>query len=260
MDVITLLKQGELTVLGRLAGSSNATLLSTVTSLDGTELKCVYKPVHGERPLWDFAEGTLAGREVGAFELIDFLGWEVIPVTVWLDEGPYGKGSVQLWVEESDDIAVVEIVATEHQPQGWLHVLTGENEAGESVSVVHQQRVDLQQIAVLDALMNNADRKAGHVLVGQGDRLWGIDHGLTFHDEPKLRTVLWGWAGERIPKALLKDIEALQENWSAIEQILDEHLAGYEIMAFQERLEELLESGTFPAPSHEWPAIPWPLF
>ena len=88
MDVITLLKQGELTVLGRLAGSSNATLLSTVTSLDGTELKCVYKPVHGERPLWDFAEGTLAGREVAAFELSDFLGWEVIPVTGWRDDGP----------------------------------------------------------------------------------------------------------------------------------------------------------------------------
>ena len=260
MDITAILKHGELVVLGRLAGSSNATLLSTVTSQDGLELKCVYKPVHGERPLWDFAEGSLAGREVAAYQLSDILGWEVIPVTVWRDVGPYGEGSVQLWVEETDDDGVVSLVATSDQPEGWLHVLSGENEAGESVSVVHQQRADLQQIAVLDALMNNADRKAGHVLIGDGDRLWGIDHGLTFHDEPKLRTVLWGWAGERIPTALLRDIEGLKENWTDVERILEEYLAGYELIALLERIEDLLETSRFPAPSQGWPAIPWPLF
>lgn len=260
MDITATLKHGDLIVLGRLAGSSNATLLSTVTSSNGLEIKCVYKPVHGERPLWDFPEGSLAGREVAAYELSDFLGWEVIPTTVWRDEGPYGEGSVQLWVEESQDAGVVDLVATTDQPEGWLHVLTGENEAGESVSVIHQHRADLQQIAVLDALMNNADRKAGHVLVGDGDRLWGIDHGLTFHDEPKLRTVLWGWAGERIPRALVKDMERLQENWPSVERILEEYLAVHEILAFRERLDELLAIERFPIPSTQWPAIPWPLF
>jgi uncharacterized repeat protein (TIGR03843 family) len=108
--------------------------------------------------------------------------------------------------------------------------------------------------------MNNADRKAGHVLIGEGDRLWGIDHGLTFHDEPKLRTVLWGWAGEPIPRALMKDVQGLKENWSVVEGLLEEYLAGYELFALQERIEDLLESGRFPAPSNGWPAIPWPLF
>jgi uncharacterized repeat protein (TIGR03843 family) len=260
MDITALLKEGELVVLGRLAGSSNATLLSTVTSINGVEIKCVYKPVHGERPLWDFAEGSLAGREVAAYELSALLGWEVIPVTVWREVGPYGEGSVQLWVDETDDAGVVTLVASAEQPEGWLHVLSGENESGESVSVLHQQRVDLQQIAVLDAIMNNADRKAGHVLIGEGDRLWGIDHGLTFHDEPKLRTVLWGWAGEPIPRALMKDVQGLKENWSLVEGLLEEYLAGYELFALQERIEDLLESGRFPAPSNGWPAIPWPLF
>jgi uncharacterized repeat protein (TIGR03843 family) len=163
-------------------------------------------------------------------------------------------------VDEADDAGVVTLVATGEQPEGWLHVLSGENESGESVSVLHQQRVDLQQIAVLDAIMNNADRKAGHVLIGEGDRLWGIDHGLTFHDEPKLRTVLWGWAGEPIPRALMKDVQGLKENWSLVEGLLEEYLAGYELFALQERIEDLLESGRFPAPSNGWPAIPWPLF
>jgi len=260
MDTAALLKYGELEVLGRLAGSSNATLLSSVTSPDGPEITCVYKPVYGERPLWDFAEGSLAGREVAAYELSDLLGWEVIPVTVWRDDGPYGEGSVQMWVEESEDDGVVSLVATSDLPQGWLHVLSGENESGDGVSVVHQQRADLQQIAVLDVLMNNADRKAGHVLRGEADRLWAIDHGLTFHDEPKLRTVLWGWAGEAIPPALYQDILALNENWAEAEQRLEQYLAGYELIALRQRIEDLLEYDRFPAPSHGWPSIPWPLF
>jgi len=260
MDITALLKYGELEVLGRLAGSSNATLLSTVTSPDGEQRKCVYKPVHGERPLWDFAEGSLAGREVAAYQLSDILGWVVIPVTVWRDEGPYGEGSVQMWVDAADEDGVVSLVPTSDQPEGWLHVLSGENEAGQSVSVIHQQRVDLQQIALLDALMNNADRKAGHVLIGDGDRLWGIDHGLTFHDEPKLRTVLWGWAGEPIPSAFLDDVEGLKQNWTDVERLLEDYLAGYELVALRSRIEDLLERGRFPAPSHGGPSIPWPLF
>jgi uncharacterized repeat protein (TIGR03843 family) len=260
MDIHSHLQHGDLVVLGRLAGSSNATLLSLITSSDGVELKCVYKPVHGERPLWDFPEGSLAGREVAAYELSAFLEWDVIPMTVWRDAGPYGEGSVQLWIEESTDPGVVDLVPTSELPEGWLHVLTGENESGESVSVIHQGRPDLAQIAVLDVLMNNADRKAGHVLVADGDRLWGIDHGLTFHDEPKLRTVLWGWAGQKIPRALLKDVERLQERWPAVEAILEEYLTGFEIAAFRERLDELLENERFPAPPTQWPAIPWPLF
>ncbi len=260
MDLPTTLAQGELTVLGRLAGSSNATLLSMVKDADGREYKCVYKPVAGERPLWDFPDGTLAGREVAAYELNRLLNWDVIPLTVWREAGPYGEGSVQLWVDEVDESRLVDLIAADLSYDGWLHVLTGENEAGEHVRVVHRDRQDLAQIALLDALMNNADRKAGHILVGESDRLWGIDHGLTFNEESKLRTVLWGWAGQKIPDPLMRDVAGLIQRREIVLSALEEYLAGYELDAFWERVDQILEQGSFPLPPEHWPAVPWPLF
>lgn len=260
MDLATTLAQGELTVLGRLAGSSNATLLCTVKDADGHEYKCVYKPVAGERPLWDFPDGTLAGREVAAYELNRLLNWDVIPLTVWREAGPYGEGSVQLWVDEVDAASLVELIAADLSHDGWLHVLTGENESGEHVRVVHRDREDLAQIALLDALMNNADRKAGHILVGESDRLWGIDHGLTFNEESKLRTVLWGWAGQKIPDPLMRDVAGLIQRREIVLSALEEYLAGYELDAFWERVDQILEHGCFPSPPEHWPAVPWPLF
>ena len=260
MTIASVLALGELTVLGRLAGSSNATLLSMVKDDEGLEYKCVYKPVVGERPLWDFPDGTLAGREVAAYELSRLLKWDVIPVTVWRDEGPYGEGSVQLWVDADEDIRIVDLISVNEGHEGWLHVLTGENEAGQEVRVVHRDRLDLAQIAILDALMNNADRKAGHLLIGENDRLWGIDHGLTFNEEPKLRTVLWGWAGQRIPEPLMTDLAALLTRWNDVEAVLESFLAGYELQALVERLQELSDGARYPQPPEHWPAVPWPLF
>lgn len=260
MDIASLLTAGELTVLGRLPGSSNATLLSQIVGEGGTTIKCVYKPVAGERPLWDFPDGTLAAREVAAFELSRLLGWDVIPVTVWRNDGPYGEGSIQLWIDEAEESSLVDIIDADQAHEGWLHVLTGENEAGQEVRLVHRDRFDLAKIALLDALMNNADRKAGHILIGEGDRLWGIDHGLTFNEEDKLRTVLWGWAGQEIPEALLRDIKRLHEDWDATVQVLEEHLAGYEIRALEDRIGQILLERNFPTPPQHWPAVPWPLF
>jgi uncharacterized repeat protein (TIGR03843 family) len=260
MTVATVLAQGKLTVLGRLAGSSNATLLSMVTDAHGHEIKCVYKPVTGERPLWDFPDGTLAGREVAAYELSRLLNWDVIPVTVWRDDGPYGEGSVQLWVDTDEDICLVDLISVDVGHEGWLHVLTGENEAGQEVRVVHRDRFDLAQIALLDALMNNADRKAGHLLIGEGDRLWGIDHGLTFNEQPKLRTVLWGWAGHQIPEPMMADMASLVARWNEVERVLETFLAGYELRALAERLQELSDGARYPRPPEHWPAVPWPLF
>ena len=260
MAIANVLAQGELTVLGRLAGSSNATLLSMVKDDEGLEYKCVYKPVAGERPLWDFPDGTLAGREVAAYELSRLLDWDVIPVTEWRDDGPYGEGSVQLWVDADEDTRLVDVFSVDEIHDGWLHVLTGENEVGQEVRVVHRDRFDLAQIALLDALMNNADRKAGHLLVGEGDRLWGIDHGLTFNEEPKLRTVLWGWAGLQIPERLMDDVAALLARWDEVEMVLESFLAGYELQALAERLHDLSDGARYPQPPEHWPAVPWPLF
>lgn len=260
MDVAEALTRGELTVLGRLAGSSNATLLCVVKNSSGVEFKCVYKPVAGERPLWDFPDGTLAEREVAAYELSRFLQWNVIPVTVWREEGPYGEGSLQLWVDAVDEISLVDLIDANLAHDGWLHVLTGENESGAAVRMIHRDRPDLAKIALLDVLMNNADRKAGHILVDENDHLWGIDHGLTFHEEPKLRTVLWGWAGNAIAQELIRDVESSLERWAELESILEKYLAGYEVRAIAERLNEVSKSSVFPAPPDHWPAVPWPLF
>ena len=260
MEVAEVLTHGELTVLGRLAGSSNATLLSVVKDPTGLEIKCVYKPVAGERPLWDFPDGTLAEREVAAYELSRFLDWNVIPVTVWREEGPYGEGSLQLWVDAVDEISLVDLIDAHLAHDGWLHVLTGENESGDEVRMIHRDREDLAMIALLDVLMNNADRKAGHILVDETDHLWGIDHGLTFHEEPKLRTVLWGWSGVDIPQELMRDVASARDRWVELESILEEYLAGFEVRAVAERLQEVLETSIFPAPPNHWPAVPWPLF
>ncbi|MDD2858774.1 MAG: SCO1664 family protein [Candidatus Nanopelagicales bacterium] len=260
MPEARLLAEGELTIIGRLAGSSNATLLCTVTTTDGTDLQCVYKPVAGERPLWDFPTGTLAAREVAAYELSELLGWGLIPTTVWREFGPHGEGSCQRWIDEGDFGALVDVVHPGERLQGWRLVLTGESEYGAPVSLVHADDPDLHRMSVLDVLLNNADRKAGHLLRDESGRIWGIDHGLTFNEEPKLRTVLWGWAGERVPEALLHDLRGLADRWEQVELALSGFLDGYELEALEQRLERLVSTGRLPKPDAQRPAIPWPLY
>jgi uncharacterized repeat protein (TIGR03843 family) len=260
MPEAQILADGELTILGRLAGSSNATLLCTATDAHGHELRCVYKPVAGERPLWDFPTGTLAAREVAAYELSELLDWSLIPTTVWREFGPHGAGSCQLWVDEGDFDALVDIVGPHERPEGWRLVLTGESEYGTPVALVHADDPDLQRMSVLDVLLNNADRKAGHLLRDTTGRIWGIDHGLTFNDEPKLRTVLWGWAGERVPEALLHDLRSLDARWDQVETALSSLLDGYELEALAQRLDRLVATGRLPKPNQQRPAIPWPLY
>ncbi len=251
---------GELEIHGRLAGASNATLFCTVTNRAGLELKCVYKPVRGERPLWDFPEGTLAAREVAAYELNLILGWDLIPVTVWRDDGPHGAGMCQLWIDEGESEDLVDVVTSRVVRDGWRHVLTGESEYGDAVHLIHADRSDLQQMALLDVVMNNADRKAGHLLIDKRQKLWGIDHGLTFNDEPKLRTVLWGWSGQAVPEDLLVDVDLAFAQWDELESALSPWLLPYELEACAERFRELLRTKKFPQPPTYWPAVPWPLY
>ncbi|MER2138394.1 MAG: SCO1664 family protein, partial [Arthrobacter sp.] len=181
----------ELTLTGRITTASNATFLGSIG-----DAAVVYKPIAGEKPLWDFPDGCLAHREVAAYLVSETLGWNIVPRT-WLRDGPAGEGMVQLWQETDPEQAAVDLVPLEDVPSsGWKLVLEGEDPAGRIVALIHEDSAALRRMAVFDVVVNNADRKGDHVLSMPGGHRFGVDHGLTFHAEHKLRTVLWGWIGE----------------------------------------------------------------
>ncbi|MEV0024779.1 SCO1664 family protein [Streptomyces atroolivaceus] len=264
----TLLAEGELTVLGRVRGASNAVLYCTVAS-DGAERHCVYKPVAGEQPLWDFPDGTLAQREVAAYEVSEATGWGLVPPTV-LREGPYGEGMCQLWIEaehgDGDPAAdgpppLLALVEDEEPGDGWKAVGLAEVGEGKTALLVHADDPRLRRLAVLDAVINNGDRKGGHLLPAPGGRLYGIDHGVTFNADDKLRTLLWGWAGEPLTAEAAEGLDRLSaclEPGAVLATRLGELITAVEIEALRARVESLRKSGRHPQPSGDWPPIPWP--
>jgi hypothetical protein len=272
VDPLRLLREGDLEVRGRLTVSSNAALVgviglgasdgepgSRMGATDGllarllgddgsaatgedpgsdasrTLAAVVYKPIAFERPLWDFPDGTLAHREVAAYLLSDATGWGIVPPTI-LRDGPAGPGMVQLWVDEDPNVDAWELVETAD--------------------------LRLRPMALLDAVLNNTDRKGGHILpFAEGDdvHLYGVDHGVCFSVDPKLRTVLWAWRGTPIEPAELAVLERLRADLegalgAALLELLDED----EVNATRSRIEELVGSGRFPEPPVDWPAVPWP--
>ncbi|MFE0870515.1 SCO1664 family protein [Streptomyces rochei] len=254
-----LLALGELTVRGRIRDASNAALYCTVTH-QGREVACVYKPVAGERPLWDFPDGTLAQREVAAYEVSEATGWGLVPPTV-LRDGPYGEGMVQLWIETVPETDLLALVDTEEPGPGWKAVALAEVGEGRTALLVHADDERLRRLAVLDAVINNADRKGGHLLPAAGERLYGIDHGVTFHAEDKLRTLLWGWAGEPLTGEALAVLDGLREalkDGGTLATRLGALITSAELDATRARVASLIESGKHPEPGGEWPAIPWP--
>ncbi|GAA0293453.1 SCO1664 family protein [Streptomyces turgidiscabies] len=256
-----LLAEGELTVRGRIREASNAALYCTV-SYEGQEAACIYKPVAGERPLWDFPDGTLAEREMAAYEVSEATGWGLVPPTV-LREGPYGEGMCQLWIdtEAADGDGLLALVEGEEAGPGWKAITLAEVGEGKTALLVHADDERLRRLAVLDAVINNADRKGGHLLPGDEGRLYGIDHGVTFNAENKLRTLLWGWAGESLTPEAVEVLTGLKDalgEGGALAVRLAELVTGDEIEATRGRVDALLASGRHPEPSGEWPAIPWP--
>ena len=254
-----LLTHGELTVRGRIREASNAALYCTI-SHEGREASCIYKPVAGERPLWDFPDGNLARREVAAYEVSDATGWGLVPPTV-LREGPYGEGMVQLWIEVSPEAELLALVDGEEPEAGWKAIGFAEVGDGQTALLVHADDERLRRLAVLDAVINNADRKGGHLLPTADGRLYAIDHGVTFNTENKLRTLLWGWAGEPLDPEAIDVLKALQEalgTQGALATRLTALITQAEVDATRARVAVLLETGTHPEPSGEWPAIPWP--
>lgn len=259
--VPALLRHGRLEITGRLVDASNATLFGTVAA-DGVELRCVYKPVRGERPLWDFPDGTLAGREVASHLISEAGGWDVVPPTV-LRDGPFGPGMVQVWVDTDDERELVDVRPAVDLPDGWLAVLRARNGRGEPAVLVHADLPELRGMAVFDVITNNADRKGGHVLAGVDGYVYGVDHGLCLHVEPKLRTVLWGWVGQAMTAEVLEPLRRLRAALDGTGPFRDElgsHVTRREVRALRARVDALLTTPCFPEPAGYGPAIPWPAF
>jgi uncharacterized repeat protein (TIGR03843 family) len=234
VDALTILREGQMEVLGLLPYSSNYTFLAKVT-VANEQLLAVYKPRRGERPLWDFPPGSLAAREVAAYRVSEEAGWNIVPPTVLRRDAPMGEGSLQLFIE--------------HDPERHYFVLMDE------------YRDELTVFAAFDVVANNADRKSGHVLEDPRRELWAVDHGVTFHAEPKLRTVIWDYAEEPLPEGVHRALERLRESLSDETRLggeLARLLTPAESLATLQRVEALLVRKRFPSPGSERP-VPWPL-
>ena len=234
-DPLELLRSATLEIVGRLTEASNVTLLCELRTEHSPEAPhCVYKPIRGERPLEDFPIGTLAYREVAAYELSEAMGWRIVPPTV-LRDGPLGPGMVQAWIEIDEDADIVEMILT-RDPR-------------------------LRRMALFDAIANNADRKGGHVLPTEDGHLHGCDHGVCFAVEPKLRTVLWGWRGEPLTDEEVACLESLRSSIDGeLGRRLADLLSAPEVAATARRIDRLLAASHMPLPDAHRPAIPWPPF
>jgi uncharacterized repeat protein (TIGR03843 family) len=257
-DALDLLRAGTIDLEGRLVEASNTTLRAYI-SLDGVDARCVYKPVRGERPLWDFPDGTLAGREVSAYLLAAATGWGCVPPTV-LRDGPLGPGACQLWIDEPDDAEpLLGFVPADGIPKRWYRILSARDTDGAPYVLAHADDPRLAHLAVFDAVVNNADRKGGHVLSAGDGHVYGVDHGVCFHVEDKLRTVLWGWVGQPLPDDSVEVLARLRTDLGGrLGATLREHLTGAEVGRIRSRIRRLLADGCFPGPSQDWPAVPWP--
>jgi hypothetical protein len=228
-----ILEEGIVKVEGRLVDASNATLFTEI-ELNGQSVRAIYKPISGERPLWDFQSGTLAFRERAAYLLSEAMGFHLVPLTI-LRDGPFGEGAFQLWIDidESVDLALY----------------------------FREINENLRKVALFDAVINNTDRKIGHLLPDQTGHLYVCDHGVTFHEEDKLRTVLWQWSGQSLNAdeiAILSSLRNVVADGSIAE--LPHLLSAIEIDALLMRVDRLIAESIFPEPNPEWPAVPWPPF
>ncbi len=224
-----LIETGPIEIAGRLVDASNATLFGKIKAQAG-EVSIVYKPIAGERPLWDFPEGNLASREVAAYQISRNV-FNIVPFTV-LRDGPFGPGAVQLWIDTPDDFDPVEFGSS--------------------------QNPELRNMALFDVVINNTDRKFGHILLDENRNLFGCDHGVSLHKDWKLRTVLWQFAGERLTLEEVGALEKTKESIDSGELHLENLLQPSEVHALSERINRLLKERTFPSPDQEWPAVPWP--
>ena len=230
-DLAPQLELGEIKIEGRLVDASNATLFISIIYEEQT-VSAIYKPISGERPLWDFESGNLASRERAAYLISEIGEFNLVPLTI-LREGPFGVGAVQQWIEIDESVDLAEFFRTEDPA--------------------------LRATALFDAVINNTDRKIGHLLPDINGRLYICDHGVTFHHEDKLRTVLWQWAGHPLTGDELNQLNELYARASQNAE-LKELINKEELAALLNRIQRLISTKTFPVPNPEWPAVPWPPF
>lgn len=231
-QISNFLSQGSMTVTGRLVDASNATLFGTIAYEDEA-MDVIYKPIAGERPLWDFPDGTLADREYAAFLFSNLAGFDCVPPTI-LREGPAGLGMVQLWIDVDESVDLAQFFGSDEG--------------------------SLRNLAIFDACINNTDRKIGHLLPEESGHLFACDHGVTFHVDDKLRTVLWQWAGDALTQAEIGNLKRIAHVVRSNEELFTSHITKDEFAALLMRIERLVSEGVMPLPSDEWPAIPWPAY
>lgn len=230
--VLEHLQHGHIEVTGRLVDASNATLYANCSYGDQT-MPIIYKPVAGERPLWDFPDGNLAQREYAAYLISELGNFSVVPPTV-LREGPFGTGMVQQWIDIDESIDLADFYRSDN--------------------------LQLRKMALFDAVVNNTDRKIGHLLPISSERVLGCDHGVTFHEDDKLRTVLWQWAGKSLTSTEVEQLLNLVTQISSNQEVILQLITDIELEALLVRIQRLISEAKFPSPSDEWPAVPWPPF
>jgi len=231
IDVREMISRGYLSVTGRLVDASNATLFGHITAKDGSEISVIYKPVAGERPLWDFPDGTLAAREVAAYLFSVFGQFNVVPFTT-LREGPFGPGSVQEWIDIDENVDIIDLAQSRDER--------------------------LRSVVIFDSLINNTDRKIGHLLPSRTGELFVCDHGVCFHEEDKLRTVLWQWREEPLSSGEFEKLFDIRRRFNEFRNMAVDLLTESEIDATLARINRMIDSSVFPSPSEDWPAVPWP--
>jgi len=258
MDNLDLLLNGEIEIEGLIPDSSNGAL-KVLVSNSKQSVEAIIKPEVSIRPLWDFPDLDLNNREYATYLLDRELNLNYVPDTVMRNVEGIGKSLIQEWVTESDNDLII-VKSPEDIPEEYLKVLQGYDELNKLITLAHKNNRDLRNLCLFDLVINNADRKGGHLLMDSANKMWAIDHGVSWHFESKIRTVLWGWIDETFNEqdiALLNNAKKVIQTWKEEEFI---YLSKEEIEQAIKRVEGLLKENAFPQPGDQWPAVPWPIF
>lgn len=258
MNKLDLLLSGEIEIEGLIPDSSNGALKVLVCNSE-QNIHAIIKPEVSIRPLWDFPDIDLNNREYATYLLDRALGLHYVPETVMRNVKGIGNSLIQEWVEESDNDLII-VKSPEDIPKDYLKVLQGYDELNKLITLAHKDDRDLRNLCLFDLVINNADRKGGHLLLDADNKMWAIDHGVSWHQESKIRSVLWGWIDVAFNDediTLLENAKNVLQTWK--EQDF-EYLSEIEIEQAIKRVNELLEINAFPQPGDQWPAVPWPIF
>jgi len=258
MEIKSLLSTGEIEIEGLIPDSTNGALKLLITKGD-EQIAAIAKPDVSIRPLWDFPNMDLNKREYATFLFDRKLELGFVPETVIRDIAGFGNALVQHWIRETENDLII-VQSPDNIPKSYLRVLQGYDELNKLITLAHKDDQDLRKLCLIDLIINNADRKGNHLITDGNNKMWAIDHGVSWHEEPKIRTVLWGWINQEFNDSdldLLSLAKSTLEDWLANDF---QYLEKSEIECALERLDELVKNKRFPAPGSEWPAVPWPIF